>query len=569
LWLNTSKRKQESTQTLIANSGGKNDLWRGWECYLDDQNRVNIRLINVTPSNLIHVRTVDSIKTNQWQHLAVTLDGTGKTEGVQLFLNGEKIAQQGIINNLYKTMIPTKRDRKKGFVETDRSLIVGKSYEGSTGDYGLFMGKLDEFKFFKGVLTPFEVRSIHAENTNQKTETPWEEVQQHLIEKNSEIVKIKKKLKNNREEYLKTYTPIEEIMVMREMDQARPTYLYNRGVYSEPLYTVEAKVPAALPAMDESLPKNRLGLSQWLFDPKNPLTARVAVNRYWQMIFGQGLVGTPNDFGVQGQLPSHPELLDWLAIRFRQNWDVRALIKEMVLSKTYQQQSVSNELLDQKDPNNILLARANVSRLPAEIIRDNALKVSGLLNPKFGGESVMPYQPDGLWKEKNNFSTFLYEYEQSAGDDLYRRGLYTFIRRTSPPPNMMTFDATSREVCTVKRDVTSTPLQALVLLNDPQFFEASRVFAERMIKNKDRLEDQIRFGFRLATSRYPKQEELEILVDLYNNQYNFFRKNRDKAYQIISVGEKPRDKNIYSVKTAAMTMVANTLLNHNETYTRR
>jgi hypothetical protein len=569
LWLNTSKRKQESTQTLVANSGGKNDLWRGWECYLDDQNRVNIRLINVTPSNLIHVRTVDSIKTNQWQHLAVTLDGTGKTEGVQLFLNGEKIAQQGIINNLYKTMIPTKRDRKKGFVETDRSLIVGKSYEGSTGDYGLFMGKLDEFKFFKGVLTPFEVRSIHAENTNQKTETPWEEVQQHLIEKNSEIVKIKKKLKNNREEYLKTYTPIEEIMVMREMDQARPTYLYNRGVYSEPLYTVEAKVPAALPAMDESLPKNRLGLSQWLFDPKNPLTARVAVNRYWQMIFGQGLVGTPNDFGVQGQLPSHPELLDWLAIRFRQNWDVRALIKEMVLSKTYQQQSVSNELLDQKDPNNILLARANVSRLPAEIIRDNALKVSGLLNPKFGGESVMPYQPDGLWKEKNNFSTFLYEYEQSAGDDLYRRGLYTFIRRTSPPPNMMTFDATSREVCTVKRDVTSTPLQALVLLNDPQFFEASRVFAERMIKNKDRLEDQIRFGFRLATSRYPKQEELEILVDLYNNQYNFFRKNRDKAYQIISVGEKPRDKNIYSVKTAAMTMVANTLLNHNETYTRR
>ena len=569
LWLNTSKRKQESTQTLVANSGGKNDLWRGWECYLDDQNRVNIRLINVTPSNLIHVRTVDSIKTNQWHHLAVTLDGTGKTEGVQLFLNGEKIAQQGIINNLYKTMIPTKRDRKKGFVETDRSLIVGKSYEGSTGDYGLFMGKLDEFKFFKGVLTPFEVRSIHAENTNQKTETPWEEVQQHLIEKNSEIVKIKKKLKNNREEYLKTYTPIEEIMVMREMDQARPTYLYNRGVYSEPLYTVEAKVPAALPAMDESLPKNRLGLSQWLFDPKNPLTARVAVNRYWQMIFGQGLVGTPNDFGVQGQLPSHPELLDWLAIRFRQNWDVRALIKEMVLSKTYQQQSVSNELLDQKDPNNILLARANVSRLPAEIIRDNALKVSGLLNPKFGGESVMPYQPDGLWKEKNNFSTFLYEYERSAGDDLYRRGLYTFIRRTSPPPNMMTFDATSREVCTVKRDVTSTPLQALVLLNDPQFFEASRVFAERMIKNKDQLEDQIRFGFRLATSRYPKQEELEILVDLYNNQYDFFRKNRDKAYQIISVGEKPRDKNIYSVKTAAMTMVANTLLNHNETYTRR
>jgi hypothetical protein len=207
--------------------------------------------------------------------------------------------------------------------------------------------------------------------------------------------------------------------------------------------------------------------------------------------------------------------------------------------------------------------------LPAEIIRDNALKVSGLLNPKVGGESVRPYQPKGLWKEKNNFSTFLFEYEESEGEDLYRRGLYTFIRRTSPPPNMLTFDATSREICTVKRDITSTPLQALVLLNDPQFFEASRVFAERMIKSKDTLEEQISYGFRLATARHPKEEELNILVDLFNSQYQFFRQNRDKAYQVISVGQKPRDTNIYSVKTAAMTMVANTLLNHNETYTKR
>ena len=186
-----------------------------------------------------------------------------------------------------------------------------------------------------------------------------------------------------------------------------------------------------------------------------------------------------------------------------------------------------------------------------------------------GGESVRPYQPKGLWKEKNNFSTFLLEYKESQGEDLYRRGLYTFIRRTSPPPNMLTFDATSREVCTVKREVTSTPLQALVLLNDPQFFEASRIFAERIIKSKDTLEDQISHGFRLATSRHPKEEELNILIDLYKSQYQYFRQNRDKAYQVLSVGEKARDMNLYSVKTAAMTMVANTLLNHNETYTKR
>ncbi|MEC8635845.1 MAG: DUF1553 domain-containing protein, partial [Bacteroidota bacterium] len=569
IWLNTSKKKEGSSQSIVANTGGKNDLWRGWECYLDDKNKVNLRLINIAPSNLIHVRSVDSLQLNAWQHLTLTVDGSGKTDGVQFFHNGKEIETEAVLDNLYKTIKPTYRDREKGFVSAQRNLIIGKSYEGSTGDYGLFTGKLDELKFFNGVLTPFEIQSIYSENSKQKDEIQWPVIQNHLIEKNPKILELKKQLKENREQYLEIYEPVPEIMVMREMEEPRPTYLYNRGNYNEPQYTVEAKVPGILPEMDKNLPKNRLGLSQWLFDKKNPLTARVAVNRYWQMIFGKGLVATPNDFGVQGQLPSHPELLDWLAVSFSEDWDLNALIKKMVMSKTYQQQSVSNPSLDQKDPNNILLARANASRLPAEIIRDNALKVSGLLNTKVGGESVRPYQPKGLWKEKNNFSTFLLEYKESKGEDLYRRGLYTFIRRTSPPPNMLTFDATSREVCTVKREVTSTPLQALVLLNDPQFFEASRIFAERIIKSKGTLEDQISHGFRLATARHPKKEELEILIDLYRIQYRYFKENRDKAYQVLSVGERARDMNLNSLKTAAMTMVANTLLNHNETYTKR
>jgi hypothetical protein len=569
MWINTNKRKKESSQTLIANSGGKNELWRGWEYYLDDQNRINLRLINVSPSNLIHVRSVDSIPIHQWQSLTLTVDGSGKADGVKMYRNGKTIEKVSVIDNLYKSMLPTRRDREKGFVNSERNLVVGRSYEGSTGDYGLFSGQLDELQFFEEVLTPFEVQSIHEETLGKETPKNWPLLQQHLIDKDPKIVQLKNQLQENRKEYLETYTPVQEIMVMREMKTPRPTYLYNRGNYNEPLYTVEAKVPEILPAMNQKLPKNRLGLSQWLFDPKNPLTARVTVNRYWQMIFGQGLVATPNDFGVQGQLPSHPELLDWLAASFSEDWDLRALIKKMVLSKTYQQQSKSDEIRDQKDPNNLLLARANATRLPAEIIRDNALKISGLLNPKTGGESARPYQPKGLWKEKNNFSTFLLEFEESEGEDLYRRGLYTFIRRTSPPPNMLTFDATSREVCTVKRDITSTPLQALVLMNDPQFFEASRVFAERMINSRDQLEEQIGFGFRLATARHPQKEELDILVDLYKNLYQFFRQNQNKAYQLLSVGKKPRDTNIYSVKTAAMTMVANTILNHNETYTKR
>ena len=569
LWVNTNKRKEGFSQTLIANSGGKNELWRGWEAYLDDQNKLNLRMINVSPSNLIHIRSVDSLQLNEWHNLSLSVDGSGKAAGIHLYHNGKEIQKVGVIDNLYKTMLPTHRDREKGFISTKRDLVIGRSYEGSTGDYGLFNGKLDELKFYKGVLTPFEVQSIYSETSGQKVKIEWPIVQKYLIENDPKIVQLKKQIKQNREAYLKTYAPITEIMVMREMDEPRHTYLYNRGNYSEPVYTVKAKVPEVLPAMDDNLPKNRLGLSQWLFDPKNPLTARVAVNRYWQMIFGKGLVATPNDFGVQGQLPSHPELLDWLAVSFNEDWDIKALLKKMVLSQTYQQQSISNPTLDQKDPNNILLARANATRLSAEIIRDNALKVSGLLNPKVGGESVRPYQPKGLWKEKNNFSTYLLEYEESNGEDLYRRGIYTFIRRTSPPPNMITFDATSREVCTVKRDITSTPLQALVLLNDPQFFEASRIFAERIIKSKGNLDEQISHGFRLATARYPKKEELEILVELYNIQYQYYILNRDKAYQVLSVGEKPRDKNLYSVKTAAMTIVANTLLNHNETYTKR
>ena len=569
IWINTVKRKKGSTQNLISNSGGKNDLWRGWELYLDDQNRVNLRLINVLPTNLIHVRSIDSISKDDWHHIAFTTDGSGEAKGIKFYRDGEPIEKVSLIDNLYKSILPTKRDKEKGFVVTERPLKIGRSNEGSTGDYGLFNGKMDEFKFYGEELTPFDVKFIYQKTLGENYPIEWPLVKEHLIKKDPEILLLNKKLKANREEYLKTYEPVKEIMVMAEMKNPRPTYLYNRGSYNEPMYTVEAKVPDILPQMNSELPKNRFGLSQWLFDKNNPLTARVAVNRYWQMIFGNGLVRTPNDFGVQGQLPTHPELLDWMAVDFSEDWNIKRLIKKMLMSKTYQQQSLVSNKLYQKDPHNLLLARSSSYRLPAETIRDNALKISGLLNSKFGGPSVKPYQPKGLWKEKNNFSVPLYEYEESQGEELYRRGIYTFIKRTSPPPNMLTFDATSREVCTVKRNITSTPLQALVLMNDPQFFEASRVFAEKIIKSSVLLEDQIKFGFRSSTGRLPKEEEVDILVNLFEKQYQYFTQNRDKAYQVLSVGKKPRDKNIFSVKTAAMTMVANTLINLDETYTKR
>lgn len=355
---------------------------------------------------------------------------------------------------------------------------------------------------------------------------------------------------------------------MEELDEPRTTYLYNRGEYNQPSITVDAKTPNILPEMDESLPKNRLGLAKWLFKKDNPLTARVAVNRYWQLIFGNGLVTTPTDFGVQGALPSHPQLLDWLSIYFMESdWNVRDLIKKMVKSKTYKQTSNSSKELLEKDPNNILLARSNRFRLPAEMIRDNALATSSLLVTDVGGESVKPYQPDGLWEEKSNFSFDLLKYKTTKGDSLYRRGLYTFIRRTSPPPSMIAFDASTREVCTIKRESTSTPLQALVLLNDIQFFEASRVMAERIQNEGGKtIEDQIKYGFRLATSRYPNIEEIKVLKDLYVSQLNHYKKFPNAAMKAILVGEKPINLKFDPIKTAALTILTNTLLNHNETF---
>ncbi|MEM9142670.1 MAG: DUF1553 domain-containing protein [Bacteroidota bacterium] len=301
------------------------------------------------------------------------------------------------------------------------------------------------------------------------------------------------------------------------------------------------------------------------------MTARVTVNRYWQMLFGKGLVATPEDFGVQGALPTHPELLDWLAVTFMESgWDVKALVKIMVMSHTYRQSSQVSSEMREKDPGNRYLARANSYRLPAEMIRDNALAASGLLVQHVGGMSVKPYQPKGLWIEKNSFSHILLNYKESQGDSLYRRGLYTFIRRTAPHPAMTAFDAPSREVCTVKRESTNTPLQALVLMNDVQFVEASKVLAARMQEEGgSSLEHQIAHGFRLALSRLPKKEEIAVLTDLFNKQEGRFKSNPTEATRLLGMGQKELDNSLDKVRTAALTMVANTILNHDETYMKR
>ena len=361
------------------------------------------------------------------------------------------------------------------------------------------------------------------------------------------------------------------VMVMNEMEELKPAFILNRGVYDQPTEEVYPNTPESVLAFPENLPRNRLGLSKWLFDPNNPLTARVTVNRLWQRMFGTGLVSSSYDFGNQGSLPSHPELLDFLALKLQEDkWDIKKMLKYIALSSTYQQSSVISPELLEKDPENSLLARAPRLRLTAEMIRDQALAISGLLNKEVGGPSVKPYQPEGIWEETTGGgggSTA--QYKQSTGKDLYRKSLYTFWKRTVPPPSMMTFDATSRDLCTVKRQETNTPLQALVLLNDPQLIEASRVLAANTFKlfpkqNKE----QIAHIFQKATSRLPDEEEVTMLLSHYDDMMNKIDANEIIASEYVKIGDYEIDSDIPENQLAALALVTHTILNLDETISR-
>jgi hypothetical protein len=329
---------------------------------------------------------------------------------------------------------------------------------------------------------------------------------------------------------------------------------------------------------------NRLGLARWLTDPSHPLMSRVIVNRYWQLFFGTGLVKTVEDFGSQSEAPSHPELLDWLAVEFMQpssaplgsgakkNWSVRDFVRMLVTSATYRQSSrVTKEHLG-KDAENRLLARAPRLRLQAEFIRDQALAVSGLLNREIGGQSVSPYQPAGMWQElasrqdsKNWSAQF---FVQSKGKDLYRRTMYTFWKRTSPPPQLVTFDAPDREVCTVRRSRTNTPLQALILMNDPTYVEAARKFAERVMQKEQAAVPRLALAWRLATARSPSDKEMAILHRVFDKQLQTYKDNPKAAAELLRVGESPRDMELAAPELAAYTIVASMILNLDEVVTK-
>jgi hypothetical protein len=360
------------------------------------------------------------------------------------------------------------------------------------------------------------------------------------------------------------------VMIMKDDKKRRPTYLLKRGAYDAPGDRVYVGLPpAVLPYDTLKYGSNRLGLAKWLVDKRHPLTARVFVNRMWQEFFGRGLVKTSGDFGMQGEMPSHPELLDWLALDFINNgWNIKRLIKQMVMSATYRQSTMLTDDKLAADPENILLARGPRTRMSAETIRDMALASSGLLVKEIGGPSVKPYQPKGIWELATSGRGVLARYVQDHGDKLYRRGLYSFIKRTVPPPVMLVFDASNRDQCEVNRLRTNTPLQALVLMNDPVVLEAARVFSERLMKEDNSLEEKILDAFRSITCRKPKDEEMQLLVNYYADEKKKFTTSSEEAKKFVQAGEYPSAEISDVASLAALMQVIHTIYNMEESITK-
>ena len=564
-WINTEKEGNGSSQTIIGNVGNVFAYHRGWEMALDSFNHVRVRFIHRLPDDVFSLRTETPVSANEWHQIGFTYDGSKSNEGVSIFIDG--ISQKVIseVNKLKRSMLPIDEYTMK---PDTVPLVVGKSNRLWMEDLGLFTGTIDEIKVYNRELSHWEMNLLGEADLDPESQ---ELKLNHWFINDKNILPLKKEMQLLRKQIGTTLDTSIEVMVMEEMTNPRPTYLLKRGLYNQKGEEVQAGgIQKILPFADE-LPKNRLGLSQWLFDEKNPIVARVAINRYWQMIFGTGLVKTAEDFGSQGTRPTHPELLDWLAYDFIEHeWDLKYALKQMVMSHTYRQQSYCSPEIRKLDPENKYLSRSPSYRWPAEMIRDNALKASDLLVEEIGGPSVKPYQPEGLWKEVLMASGKLHKYKAESGDSLYRRSLYTFSRRFAPNPFMINFDVTPREICTIRRNITSTPLQALTLLNDPQFLEAARVLSQNLqLEYPQDVSKQIEIAYRKSTGLKPNKVQKEILDEHYMHSLNQFKEKPALIDSILSVGDYAFNEDLPKDQTAAMTLVISTIFNFDESYMKR
>lgn len=539
---------------------GKTDesqSYRGVDTLILGDGRLKIHLISTWPSDAIAVLSKSPIP-GDWNHIAVTYDGTSKATGFKIYLNGKPVP------------VTIEQNRLKGSTLTSVPFKIGQRntssfLQGKIGSFDLFDTALQEQQISFMMKRDVVSQLARCEESGLSTAA---DVAFAFMQRFDDGVA---EIANLNAQKQKAVDSQQTTMVMKERSgDYRPTWKLNRGQYDQPIKETELwpGVPAVLPQLTGDQPQNRLGLARWLVDERNPLVARVIVNRVWQQFFGRGIVESVDNFGVQGDPPTHPDLLDWLAHDFRNSgWDLKRLQRQIVLSATYQQSSeLSPEMLS-VDRENRWLSRGARRRLSAEEIRDSALLMSGLLSEKIGGPSVFPYQPDGLWDELAGGANGG-PYRQSKGPDLYRRSLYTYRKRTVPHPTTSTFDAPSWEKCQVDRSRTNTPLQALALLNDTSYVEAARKFAERILdEGGSNLEEQIDFATRVAMSRRPTAIEKSTLTQAYQYHFEFYRQNLGEAKRLISIGES-KSKQSRATELASMTSVALVIMNLDQTITK-
>jgi hypothetical protein len=559
-WIKTDGEIMGSPISRIDAEGAS----RGYELQVS-RRKIAVHLVHDWQQSALRVQTEDEVLTpNQWHHVLVTYDGSSQGKGVTLYVDGKA-------RKLYVSV-----DSLSGTINTDAPLRLGRGRAGAS----FAKGEIDDVRFYYRRLASAEAASLfegdairaivqvpEADRTDEQRDKLWKHYLVQFDDPYKQLAGEKERLEKQKSDLEGRITTT---LVSKERAEPRPAYVLVRGQYDHQGEGVERVVPAALPPLADDLPRDRLGFVRWLLSPAHPLTARVTVNRFWQQCFGTGIVKTSEDFGSQGQWPSHPDLLDWLAVDFRETgWDVKRLMKLIVTSATYRQSGRVRPDLLERDPDNRLLARGPRYRLDAETLRDQALAVSGLLVRTEGGPGVKPPQPAGIWEAVGYTASNTAKFKQDTGAAIYRRSVYTFWKRTAPPPTMTVFDAPSRESCRVRRERTNTPLQALVTMNEQQFFESARHLARRTLRaTSGDPEQRLATLFERATSRPPDAEELEGLLELYRANLAEYQANPEAAKQVIHVGGLPPDASLDPGELAAWTMVANLVLNLDEVLTK-
>lgn len=533
---------------------------RGWDVWLD-RGRPGMHIVHNWPDDALKVVGKTALKADKWQYVTIAYDGTGKAEGVKIYIDGAAQEVEVAANKLANTI---------------RTTVPLKLAQRSTGARVDDLS-LQDLRLYSRVLQPGEITQLAsgtraaylvAKPAEGRSPSEIEELYGwwlDAIDTSYQQLAARKSELSASEAAIKSRATIAHV-AQEKTDASPMAYILYRGDYDKRRDEVKASTPEILPAFPAELPRNRLGYAQWLLRPEHPLTARVTVNRFWQEVFGTGLVKTAGEFGVAGELPSHPELLDWLAIDFRDHgWDMKRFFRELVTSATYRQSAATTSEKLEKDPQNRLLAHGPRFRMDAEMVRDYGLAASGLLVRKLGGPSVRPYQPDGVWEAVAMIGSNTRDYKQDAGDNLYRRSMYTFWKRAAPPASMEIFNAPSREQCTVRRERTNTPLQALVTLNDPQLVESARHLAERTLREGgDNDNARLDYITRRLLARTLTPEERPIAEQSLTKLLSYYREHADDAKQLITVGESKADAGLDPSTLAGWTMLSNELMNLDE-----